>query len=351
MSRAAGNWIGMLDKKTAARSIPAVLKALAGRQVPLRVTHCITYRCNLDCDYCARHGIQVEELSTDEIKRTMRTLRSAGARFWSFNGGEALIREDLGDLLSYGKSIGMVMSFATNGTLVSEKVEDLREAALVSVSLDGPKEVQDAARGVSYDRLIEGLEAMAVRGIDFSLFSVIGNHNIDVLAKVIDLAEYYGTVAFFQPVRIQKEDIFEKSTAYFPETRRMRDAVACLIEEKKRGRPVASSREYLDTIGRCWPDKMPGVECFGGRLFCFITPEGHVTRCCDTLRWAPGTPGTDLMKYGADALGKIPPCDCTTCYSSLPLEANLLLTALRRNPLAVAGKVLSDLLFQGRIGS
>jgi MoaA/NifB/PqqE/SkfB family radical SAM enzyme len=235
--------------------------------------------------------------------------------------------------------------------LVSERADEIGDAALVSVSLDGPKEIQDAVRGLSYDKIIAGLEAMAARGIDFSLFAVVGKHNIDALGDVIDLAEHYRTAAFFQPMRIQKEDTLQKSTAYFPEGRRMREAMDYLVEEKKRGRPVASSYEYLEAIGRCWPDRMPEVRCFGGKLFCFVTPEGFVTQCCDTLATASETPECDLTSYGAAAVRSIPPCECTTCYSSLPLEANILFTAARRNPLWAAGRVLSGLLPPKRTGS
>jgi hypothetical protein len=91
---------------------------------------------------------------------------------------------------------------------------------------------------------------------------------------------------------------------------------------------------------------MPDIECFGGKLFCFITPGGRVTQCCDTLKRATHAPGCDIIEYGTDALRNIAPCDCTTCYSSLPLEANLLFTASRRNPLAAAGKVVSGLIFR-----
>ncbi len=348
MPGSTNSWMDLLDRNTLARSIPAVLKGLAGHPVPLRVTHCITYRCNLDCTYCSRHDIPEDELSTEEIKALIRMLKDAGTRFWSFNGGEALMREDLGELLTLGKSIGLAMSFATNGVLVSDRVDEIGDAALVSVSLDGPREIQDAVRGSSYDKVIEGLEAMAARGIRFSLFAVVGSHNIGALGDVIDLAEVYNTAAFFQPVRIQKEDTDETATRYFPEAGEMKEAMAYLIDQKKRGRPVASSYEHLETIGRCWPHGMPDVQCFGGKLFCFITPQGFVTQCCDTLRAASEVPECDLMKCGTDAIGHIPPCKCTTCYSSLPLEANLLFTASRRNPLAAAGKVVSGLLFPGR---
>jgi MoaA/NifB/PqqE/SkfB family radical SAM enzyme len=340
IQRAAGSWIDLLDWREIARGVPSVIKAMSGRPVPLRVTHCITYRCNLDCAYCSRHDIPGKELSTDEIKHLLRLFRDAGTLFWSFNGGEALIREDLGELLTAGKNLGITMSFATNGTLIPDRIDEIGDAGMVSVSIDGPGEVQDAARSSSYDAVIRGLDTMAAGGIRFNIFAVIGSHNIDCLDHIIDLAEHYGTSAFFQPIRIQKEDETENARSYFPERSRMQEAMACLADEKRRGRPVATSYGYLKSIGECWPDRMPPVRCYGGRLFCFITPDGFVTQCCDTLASARSNEGCNLMTNGVAALEHIRPLKCATCYSSLPLEANLFFSSLRSNPIAAAGKAI-----------
>ncbi len=74
------------------KAMPGTLKVILGSRVPLRVTQYITYRCNLDCLYCARHKSGEPELTTDEVKSLMTSFRKAGALFWGFNGGEALVR-------------------------------------------------------------------------------------------------------------------------------------------------------------------------------------------------------------------------------------------------------------------
>jgi len=340
MKKTARSWMDLLGREAMVRSIPSVIKGMAGRPVPLRVTHCITYRCNLNCTYCSRHNIPGRELSTEEIKHLLRSFREAGTLFWSFNGGEALVREDLGELLTFGKNLGITMSFASNGTLLYDRIDEISDTEMVSVSIDGSRDIQDAARSSSYDLVIKGLDAMTSRGIRFNLFAVVGTHNIDSLGNVIDLAEHYGTSTFFQPIRIQKEDKAGSARSYFPEGHRMKGAIAYLTDEKRRGRPVASSYEYLNTIGECWPDAMPQVRCYGGRLFCFITPDGYVTQCCDTLASAPANSECNLLAGGMSALKSIPPAKCVTCYSSLPLEANLFFSYLRRNPISAAAKAI-----------
>ncbi|MGD8628517.1 MAG: radical SAM protein [bacterium] len=340
MQRTTRSWIDLLGWNDMARGLPSVIKAMAGRPVPLRVTHCITYRCNLDCAYCSRHDIPGSELSTEQIKQLLALFRDAGTLFWSFNGGEALVRDDLGELLTAGRNLGITMSFATNGVLIPDRIDEIKDAEMVSVSIDGPGDVQDAVRSSSYGAVIKGLDAMVARGIRFNLFAVIGSHNLDSLNHVIDLAGHYGTAAFFQPIRIQKEDQTGNARSFFPEVERMREAMVYLIDEKRRGRPVASSFEYLESIRECWPDRMPPVRCYGGRLFCFITPDGFVTQCCDTLASAAADNRRNIMTHGIAAMESIPPLECATCYSSLPLEANLFFSNLRRNPLGAVGKAI-----------
>ena len=313
-------------------SAPKVLKACLGLRVPLRVSHCITYRCNLDCGYCSRHNISGGELSTGEIKALMKSFRDAGCLFWSFNGGEPLVRQDIAELIDYGKRLGMYVSLATNGTLIAERIGEIRNADLVSISIDGPKSIQDEARCASFDRIIEGLSALKKEGVDTNFGVVVGKHNIGSLDDILKLAQAYDTRVFFQPIRVQKEDKSEKSRKFFPSKEEMRCVMDHLIEAKMRGAPVASSIRYLRLMKNFWPDGMPDVGCWAGRVFCFITPEGYATSCCDTLAYAAGLSECDAKKNGSKAFWHIPRQNCSTCYSSIPLETNILMGELLRNP-------------------
>jgi len=114
-----------------------------GYRVPLRVTQYITYQCNLSCRYCARHKSGGMELSTEEIKSLMAAFRKAGTLFWGFNGGEALGRDDIGELIDFGKSIDMFVSRSTNGTLLVKRYREIRNADVVNISFEGPKDIHD----------------------------------------------------------------------------------------------------------------------------------------------------------------------------------------------------------------
>jgi MoaA/NifB/PqqE/SkfB family radical SAM enzyme len=325
------------------KSIPRTLRVILGSKVPLRVTQYITERCNLDCLYCARHESCGGELTTDEVKSLISSFRKAGTLFWAFNGGEALVRDDIGDLVNFAKSLGMFLSIATNGTLLERKHREIRNADLINITLEGPKEIHDEMRSGSYGRMLQGVEMLAERGMRFTFTTPISNRNIDHLGFILDFAERFKTKVFFQPIRTQKEDGKNKSRAFFPTREEMQQAVNYLIREKARGRPVASSGNFLRQIGASWPDGRPDVDCWAGKLYCSITVNGAVTGCCNTLKTASEGGNGRLPEDPVKDFRLLPVFRCADCYAAIPLEANIVMSVCRKNPLTALRQVASFL--------
>lgn len=163
------------------------------------------------------------------------------------------------------------------------------------------------------------------------------------IPSLLELAVAHGAQVIFQPIRIQKEDLTAKSRASFPAREEIRRAMKLLLREKARGGAVASSAAYLRHMFDTWPECAPRTGCWAGRLYCFLTPDGYATACCDTLRLAPGDPLAYVPRRGAAAFGRIPTYRCASCSSSVPLEINLAMHDLARHPLRVARESLATL--------
>jgi len=273
----------------------------------------------------------------------MGSFRKAGCLFWAFNGGEALMRDDIGDLTRFAKSLGMFVSITTNGVLIPQKVQEIRRADLINISLEGPKEIHDAMRSNSYDRMCKGIEALAENGIRFSFSVQINKQNIDALGFVLDFAEKYKTKVAFQPVRIQKEDTGAKARDYFPTRERMQEALDFLLLEKSRGRSVANSVSFFQQIRDSWPSGRPEMDCWAGRIYCAITSEGAVTACCDTLAEARACGHHPSAGDAVDSFYRMPAFNCATCYAAIPLEANIAMSTCLKNPLAAFSQIKSFL--------
>lgn len=324
------------------RALRAVVRASLGRAVPLRITHCLTYRCNLACHYCRRHEASAE-LDTEQVKRLMSELRRAGTLFWSFNGGEALLREDLGELIAHGKRLGYYLTVATNGVLVPSRIGILRDVDRVSLSLDGARDVHDRMRCQSHDAALAACEALHRARVPFHVVTVIAAHNVHDVEYPLQLCERYGARAVFQPVRVQSEDREGAARAFFPTREAMRAAMDHLALARAHGRPVASSAAYLQAIQKSWPDGPPAAPCWAGRLYGFVTPDGRMTHCCDTLHDAMQRGVRSEPEEIARAFAELGPRRCDHCYSAVPLELNVLFSSLLRSPGPAALQVWRNL--------
>ena len=311
-----------MDLSFLVKTAPNSLKCYLGGVIPVRVTQCITYRCNLNCSYCSRHNIEGGELGTDEVKSLIISFKKFGTKCWSFNGGEALLRRDLPELIDFAKECGMYVSLASNGTLVKEKINSIKNLNMLTFSVDGPKKIHDKIRCNSFDSMWEGINAAREKGIETSFMTVLSKNNLDYLDDILNLAEETGSKSFFQPIRMQKEDLKGDAERFYPEREDMENALKYLIKMKKEGRPIASSEKYLGEIIRAWPDKPPNINCWGGRSFAFITPDGRLAHCCDTFNHPNNQ---DTSKVGAKAFKKLGKIRCETCFSAIPVETNIIM--------------------------
>jgi MoaA/NifB/PqqE/SkfB family radical SAM enzyme len=113
----------------------------------------ISINCNLNCKMCGyREPIGDEKgLKTEDVFRLLRDAKELGLENISFSGGEALIRKDIFDIVSYAKELKInEIAIVTNGTLVNEEnARKLIEAGITSVniSLEGFEPINDYIRG------------------------------------------------------------------------------------------------------------------------------------------------------------------------------------------------------------
>ncbi|HCR04544.1 MAG TPA: GTP 3',8-cyclase MoaA, partial [Gemmatimonadetes bacterium] len=115
-----------------------------GRRIEyLRVS--VTDKCNLRCVYCMPEEglswLRKEQLLTyEEIVKVITTMAPLGLRRVRITGGEPLVRRDLPELVHMIAAVPGIedLSLSTNGVLLEEHGEALREAGVnrVNISLD-----------------------------------------------------------------------------------------------------------------------------------------------------------------------------------------------------------------------
>lgn len=162
-----------------------------------------TKACNLSCVHCRavpQAACSSLELTTAEGFALMDRL-AVSKPVLILSGGEPLYRPDIYELGRYGRSVGLRMALATNGTLIDrEAARAIAEAGFqrVAVSLDGANpRTHDTFRGVpgAHTRALEALHRLRERGVSTQINSSIARHNVAELPQLLDLAVSMGASA------------------------------------------------------------------------------------------------------------------------------------------------------------
>jgi GTP 3',8-cyclase len=131
----------------------------------------ITQRCNLKCFYCHKEGEVTPgtEMTPEEIGRLVSIASGLGMSKLKITGGEPLVRKDVTRVIEACGGSMEEISLTTNGVLLSEKAQELKEVGLdrVNVSLDSlDKETYRKISGMdTLDRVIEGIRAANQAGL------------------------------------------------------------------------------------------------------------------------------------------------------------------------------------------
>jgi len=300
-------------------SLPnSILKSKFNTKIPIRVMHFCTFRCNLSCEYCGIWKTPKKEMNTEEVKRAMLEFANAGTIFWTFTGGEPLLRQDIGELVDYSTSLFPIVTLTTNGLLLKKRLNEVKNVNYFTISLDGPKEVTDRFRGKgTYDKTIEGIKAARELGKDVILNAVISKSNtendLEGIRKLLELAQDLGCRINFSMIY---EDQFNQKTIK-----------ECLIEKNSYTKTLDLIKEYKKNKFSFIMFSDPCIEqlkhpkkwknCYAGRLFCDLFPDGTVLPCL-----FKENQGINGLKNGfVQAFKDLPKnenCICpSTCYNEL----------------------------------
>ena len=182
---------------------------------PEHVYFSLTNKCNLKCRMCSvsGSGSGAYEMGAEEICGIIRQVKALGVRHLILSGGEALLRRDLREIVSFSVSSGIEMvDIITNGTLLNEETASfLVDAGLnhLTISLDGLRRVNDNIRGEGvFDKVEAAMDILnrvkmekksgkPTLGINFTVM----DRNIEDMLPMMDFAGGKNcNIVVFQPV-------------------------------------------------------------------------------------------------------------------------------------------------------
>src|SRR6476659_2007941 len=183
-------------------------------RLPMGAVYEATMRCNLHCEFCYvgdllnLEGEWRQELTLDALSKAFPEQKDFQI---SLTGGEIFMRKDIMSVLDLFRDKGYACGYlTTNGTIITEeRAEALADLSArgflkhISVSIDGPGEMHDAARGLAgtFARTCDGLrrlQAAAKRKhapLRVSINTTVAHESLDALDQMVEVAEELGVDA------------------------------------------------------------------------------------------------------------------------------------------------------------
>lgn len=186
---------------TAAERRSAGLGAWDLAEAPFLVIWEMTRACALACVHCRANAMRhrdPRELTTDEGRRLLDTVRRFGTPLVVLTGGDPIRRPDVAELVRYGTALGLRMTLTPSGTprTTREKLQVLREAGLarLAVSLDGATAAShDAFRGVrgSFQWSLRILDHARDLGLPRQINTTVTRQTVSALPALVSLVGEY----------------------------------------------------------------------------------------------------------------------------------------------------------------
>lgn len=218
-------YLGCMQNPDTGRAVERTTYDLNFTKLPILGEIAVTYRCNnrclfcyADCDYKS-----TAELDLYSIKRVIDIFKDkAKIPFFSFTGGEPLIRDDLEKMISYACRTGLQVNLITNGTQADKsRAKSLYKSGLrtaqVSIESDD-KEIHDLLTGTagSFEKTISGIKAFKDAGISVQTNTTLSKINAPQIEKLPAFLKSLGIERFAMNLYIPSGRGLYNKRLFFP---------------------------------------------------------------------------------------------------------------------------------------
>jgi radical SAM protein with 4Fe4S-binding SPASM domain len=247
----------------------------------------ITRACNLHCLHCrasATSEPDPAELTLQEGFDLLDQLKQGGTRMVILSGGEALFRPDVFEIAQQGTFLGLRMTLATNGSLVTrETAAKIRQAGIVrvSVSLDGvTAEVHDNFRGLpgAFDMALQAIEHLRAAGVPVQINTTVAAANISQMGLFPAFIRSIGAMAWHVFFLVPTGRGQHLPAARIREYRDMLEAFHTVSRASDFECKATCAPQYYRMIAEK-EGSSPTKGCLAGTGFGFVSSRGIVQPC------------------------------------------------------------------------
>ncbi len=281
------------------------------------------WHCNQKCIHCYAAGQKLaeeKELSTEEWKTILDKCRKVGIPQVTFTGGEPTMRDDLFELIKYGR--WFVTRLNTNGIkLTKDYCEGLRQAELDGLQItfySHDKDIHNELVGTAqYDSTVDGIKNAVEAGLNPSINTPLCTLNKDYVSTLKFLHELGVTYVTCSGLITTGNAVGEKSKSLQLSVKELKQILidACDYAfsndmEINFTSPGWLEESFFEDLG------IPKPNCGACLSNMAITPSGNVVPC---QSWLSSDVLGNMLNDEWESIWEHPFCKKRRDYSSLML--------------------------------
>jgi MoaA/NifB/PqqE/SkfB family radical SAM enzyme len=203
---------------------------------PFYASYKVTHKCSLKCKFCNVWMEDTLDLPKEDVFKVIDNIANSSIIVLSIEGGDPLVRKDLGEILEYAYKKPLVLFFTTNGNLLDKRPmkEYGKHIDYLHISIDEGHENLDY-----FDRL----EEFQSYGPEICIQIVVTKHTIYALEeKVKKVYDVDARTVVMPACHLNGTDDF------YPDSVKFRDEIIRL--KKKFPNTITTPKGFLDNINK-----------------------------------------------------------------------------------------------------
>jgi MoaA/NifB/PqqE/SkfB family radical SAM enzyme len=259
---------------------------------PFYASFKVTHKCGLKCKFCNVWKENTPDLTTKDVCKVLHNLGHSSIVVVSLEGGDPLMRKDLGEILQYAHSQPFYLFFTTNGHLIDKRPmeEYCQYIDYLHISID---------EGHNNLDFFNRLDEFSSYGAEVCIQIVVTRDTLDVLEDKIRKVYLAGVRTVVMPATH-----LDGTDDYYPNPSLFQEKIIQL--KKKYKNTITTPRGFLNNINKshgCSPSSI------------IIDSDGGLFYPCRTIskRLYNFTQGSflDFLKSGKAARARVEMQNCS----------------------------------------
>ncbi|MFO7677237.1 MAG: radical SAM protein [Thermoplasmatota archaeon] len=215
----------------------AYLNYLAHENIyPFYASFKVTHKCSLQCKFCNVWMEKTKDLSKQKIFKVLDELANSSIIVLSLEGGDPLMRKDLGEILEYAYTKPFYLFFTTNGDLLDKRPmnEYGKYIDYLHISID------EDHKNLEYFDRIKDFQSY---GPELCIQTVVTKETLHLIEEKVKKVHQNNARIVIMPATH-----LEGTDNYYPDPSLFRDTILRL--KKQYPNTIINPNKYLDNINK-----------------------------------------------------------------------------------------------------